>query len=132
LALASYLSHHAIELTSNIGEYLLLAAVCWDQLSRCLESNPRTSSGKYSGRLELPPRILLVANYTCSVIFCEAVAIYGVIIAIILLTKADGLDKDLTDNKTQDKVIFSFLLTSGLGPVLGLRDLRCWTLSGSV
>ena len=43
-----------------------------------------------------------------SIIFCEAVAIYGVIIAIILLTKADGLPKDITDMATHDKVIIPF------------------------
>lgn len=64
--------------------------------------------------------------YFCSIIFCEAVAIYGVIMAIIMETKIAG-PKPTAGETTVDMSKFIWtgyaVLGSGLG--VGLSNLAC-------
>jgi len=62
-----------------------------------------------------------------SVIFCEAVAIYGVIIAIILYTKAGALP---TNN--HDDALFKSFALFGSGLSVGLSNLFCGVCVGVV
>jgi V-type H+-transporting ATPase proteolipid subunit len=64
-----------------------------------------------------------------SVIFCEAVAIYGVIIAIILYTKAGSLSNDPA--LRNDALYKSFALF-GSGLSVGLSNLFCGVCVGVV
>jgi len=57
-----------------------------------------------------------------SVIFCEAVAIYGVIIAIILYTKAGNLS---TLPKDHNDALFKAFALFGSGLSVGLSNLFC-------
>lgn len=61
-----------------------------------------------------------------SVIFCEAVAIYGVIIAIILLTKANNL----IGSKDHDDALFKAFALFGSGLSVGLSNLFCGVCVG--
>ena len=62
-----------------------------------------------------------------SVIFCEAVAIYGVIIAIILYTKAGNLS-DKPEN--HDDALFKAFALFGSGLSVGLSNLFCGVCVG--
>ena len=62
-----------------------------------------------------------------SVIFCEAVAIYGVIIAIILYTKANNLSYELKDH---DDALFKGFALFGSGLSVGLSNLFCGVCVG--
>ena len=62
-----------------------------------------------------------------SVIFCEAVAIYGVIIAIILYTKAGNLS---ADPKNHDDALFKAFALFGSGLSVGLSNLFCGVCVG--
>ena len=55
-----------------------------------------------------------------SVIFCEAVAIYGVIMAIIMIGKIQG-----TQDVTNPKVMFSGYNLFSVGLGVGLSNLVC-------
>ena len=82
----------------------------------------------------------------CSIIFCEAVAIYGVIVAIILQTKIDYVDSDKTTGlypipaMTAGYAIFASGITTGWAnlacgcdhlPVIAVCMASCmdWSLS---
>jgi V-type H+-transporting ATPase 21kDa proteolipid subunit len=66
----------------------------------------------------------------CSVIFCEAVAIYGVIIAIILLTKAEALPKSYPTMAAHDSALWSAFSLFGAGLSVGLSNLFCGVCVG--
>jgi V-type H+-transporting ATPase proteolipid subunit len=61
--------------------------------------------------------------YTCSIIFCEAVAIYGVIVAIILQTKLESVTREQglysKNNMAAGYAIF------GAGITCGFSNLVC-------
>lgn len=59
-----------------------------------------------------------------SVIFCEAVAIYGVIMAIIMVGKFTG-NKDLSDAKVYDEALFSAFNLFSIGLTVGFSNLFC-------
>ena len=63
-----------------------------------------------------------------SVIFCEAVAIYGVIIAIILYTKANSLAQ--LELKDHDEALFKGFALFGSGLSVGLSNLFCGVCVG--
>lgn len=65
-----------------------------------------------------------------SVIFCEAVAIYGVIIAIILLTKAENLTKNPATNDEFDTALWGAYAIFGAGLSVGLSNLFCGVCVG--
>ncbi len=64
-----------------------------------------------------------------SVIFCEAVAIYGVIIAIILYTKAGSLS---TDPAQHNDALYKSFALFGSGLSVGLSNLFCGVCVGVV
>jgi V-type H+-transporting ATPase proteolipid subunit len=67
-----------------------------------------------------------------SVIFCEAVAIYGVIIAIILYTRAAALSSTDTfaTAKDHDAALFKAFAMFGAGISVGLSNLFCGVCVG--
>ena len=69
-----------------------------------------------------------------SVIFCEAVAIYGVIIAIILYTRANAVTISDTfegvDEKAYDKALYASFAIFGSGLSVGLSNLFCGVCVG--
>ncbi len=74
------------------------------------------------------------AHCARSVIFCEAVAIYGIIIAIVLLTKVPSGEAPFKsmDNADQQKVrplltqaLFAGYAIFGAGLTTGLSNLAC-------
>jgi V-type H+-transporting ATPase proteolipid subunit len=69
------------------------------------------------------PVIKLAADFCCSIIFCEAVAIYGVIVAIILQTKLEGVTRAeglySNNNMAAGYAIF------GAGITCGFSNLVC-------
>jgi len=70
-----------------------------------------------------------------SIIFCEAVAIYGVIMSIILQTKLIAFDKDttVTDNyETLYKNYHAGFVIFGAGITVGLSNLACGMSVGIV
>jgi V-type H+-transporting ATPase proteolipid subunit len=71
-----------------------------------------------------------VLNNFYSVIFCEAVAIYGVILAIILLTRADALKKDITTMADHDTALWAAYAIFGSGLSVGLSNLFCGVCVG--
>jgi len=60
-----------------------------------------------------------------SVIFCEAVAIYGVIFAIILAGKLTTGSDIYTDSETYQKAEFSGYTVVGAGLIVGVSNLAC-------
>ena len=68
-----------------------------------------------------------------SVIFCEAVAIYGVIIAIILQTRANIIREDgniYKDPAAYDAALFKAYAMFGAGLSVGLSNLFCGVCVG--
>jgi V-type H+-transporting ATPase 21kDa proteolipid subunit len=68
-----------------------------------------------------------------SVIFCEAVAIYGVIIAIILQTRANIIRDDTNiykDPAVYDAALFKAYAMFGAGLSVGLSNLFCGVCVG--
>ena len=65
-----------------------------------------------------------------SVIFCEAVAIYGVIIAIILQTRASNLSGYQESKELWDNALFKAYAMFGAGLSVGLSNLFCGVCVG--
>lgn len=68
-----------------------------------------------------------------SVIFCEAVAIYGVIMGIIMVGKLEGkykFDPNATDNKAQDQALWCGFNLFSLGIYVGMSNLLCGVCVG--
>lgn len=61
----------------------------------------------------------------CSIIFCEAVAIYGVIVAIILQTKIDYVDQDKTTGLYTIPAMTAGYAIFGSGITTGWANLAC-------
>jgi V-type H+-transporting ATPase proteolipid subunit len=77
----------------------------------------------YAGRSAITVR--LTCGVSCSIIFCEAVAIYGVIVAIILQTKIDYVDKDATTGLYPIPAMTSGYAIFGSGITTGWANLAC-------
>jgi hypothetical protein len=60
----------------------------------------------------------------CSVIFCEATAIYGVIVAIILQTKIDEVPRN-ADGTFLSAAVFSGYAVFASGCTVGFANLAC-------
>lgn len=61
----------------------------------------------------------------CSIIFCEAVAIYGIIVAIILQTKIDWVEPDAKTGLYSNEVYFAGYAILGSGLTAGWANLAC-------
>ena len=77
------------------------------------------------------PDSLHLATWPCSVIFCEAVAIYGVIIAIILQTKVEYV-KPLPEGGYHPSTMTSGYAIFASGLTVGLANLVCGVCVGIV
>ena len=62
---------------------------------------------------------------SCSIIFCEAVAIYGVIVAIILQTKIDYVDADKVTGLYPIPAMTAGYAIFGSGITTGWANLAC-------
>jgi len=71
--------------------------------------------------LTRPPGFALSAR---SIIFCEATAIYGVIVAIILQTKIDEVPRN-ADGSFLSAAVFSGYAVFASGCTVGLANLAC-------
>lgn len=69
------------------------------------------------------PRI--TSKNLISVIFCEAVAIYGVIVAIILSTKIEEVFPETEDGKFSDDDMFAGYAYFAAGLTTGFANLVC-------
>lgn len=67
----------------------------------------------------------------CSVIFCEATAIYGVIVAIILQTKIEEVPQ-MPDGTWWHAAVFSGYAVFGSGIIVGLANLACGLCVGII
>jgi len=76
------------------------------------------------------PRI--TSKNLISVIFCEAVAIYGVIVAIILSTKIEEVFPEETDGKYKDSDMFAGYAYFAAGLTTGFANLVCGLCVGIV
>jgi V-type H+-transporting ATPase proteolipid subunit len=66
-----------------------------------------------------------------SVIFCEATAIYGVIVAIILQTKIEEVPR-MADGRWLPAAVFSGYAVFGSGITVGLANLACGLCVGII
>lgn len=70
-----------------------------------------------------------MSTHLCSVIFCEAVAIYGVIVAIILQTKMEAVPQSKANPIAMYNAGYAVL---GAGSVTGWANLACGLSVGIV
>uniref|UniRef100_A0A7S0NNL4 V-ATPase proteolipid subunit C-like domain-containing protein n=1 Tax=Micromonas pusilla TaxID=38833 RepID=A0A7S0NNL4_MICPS len=82
-----------------------------------------------AGRAIATPRI--TSKNLISIIFCEAVAIYGVIMAIILQTKIEYVPRNV-DGSYPQSVMTSGYATFACGLTVGLANLACGICVGIV
>ena len=76
------------------------------------------------------PRI--VSKNLISIIFCEAVAIYGVIVAIILQNKLQALGSIYSSAYLWQQAEFSAYCVFGVGLVVGMSNLCCGLSVGCI
>jgi len=77
----------------------------------------------------LVPRIY--SKNLVSIIFCEAVAIYGIIVSIIMATSLTGFDPNASD-KVHAQQVMSGYLVFGAGIVTGVCNLLCGMCVGII
>ena len=83
-------------------------------------------SALQSRRRESEPRIWSGRCGLNSVVFCEAVAIYGVIMAILLSERMEAPPKDLLNNvELYHKAMYSGYAVFTTGLSVGLSNLFC-------
>ncbi len=68
--------------------------------------------------------VLITSDCTCSIIFCEAVAIYGVIVAIILQTKIESVNQ-LSNGLWPTAAYTAGYAILGSGLTTGWANLAC-------
>ncbi len=78
-----------------------------------------------SKRTFVPHTCLRLSYAACSIIFCEAVAIYGVIVAIILQTKIDYVDADKVTGLYPIPAMTAGYAIFGSGITTGWANLAC-------
>ena len=115
------------------GTHLQVSRWCWAspllaQHGKCQEINSFrgifiTGTSIVGSAVKMPR---LVSKNLISVIFCEAVAIYGVIIAIIMGNKLQGTGSQVTNFQyTWQQAEYSGYCCLGVGLVVGFSNLCC-------
>lgn len=72
-----------------------------------------------------PESLTRICVRACSIIFCEAVAIYGIIVAIILQTKIDWVEPSPETGLYSNEVYFAGYAILGSGLTAGWANLAC-------
>ena len=80
---------------------------------------------KFAGACILKMHLWSDRSMWCSIIFCEAVAIYGVIVAIILQTKIEYVDAQ-PDGFYPETAFTSAYAILAAGLTTGWANLACW------